>query len=120
MRVERKEPPREYTVGVRQQITIRDCGRVHLDDDEQLTFVHQGKEYDFTAKDWGFYITQSINARVKENGFRIALIKSLARSRFFLFAVNTDRMEEFHAYLQDDQLELVQWMDDLIAADAER
>lgn len=113
MKLELKEPPREYTVGVRQQITIKDCGKIHLEDDEQVTFVHEGKEYDFAAKNWGFYITQSINARVKENGFRIALIKNPARSRCFLFAVNTDRMPNFNAYLREEQLELVQWMDEI-------
>ena len=51
MRIELKNPPRTYTVGVDKHITISDCGRVYLNNDEQLTFVNpSGKETDFSAK----------------------------------------------------------------------
>ena len=40
-------------------------------------------------KNWGFYISQSINSRVKA-GFKIALVKNIY-NRFYLMAVSNNK-----------------------------
>ena len=86
MRVDRKDPPRTFMVG--QGVEIKDCGRVSLDADEQLTFVTEsGAEYDVARKDWGFYASPSLNGRLKQFGLRGVLIQNKESKRYFLLLV---------------------------------
>lgn len=56
---------------------IADHGKIFLEADEQITFVtKEGEEYDFVAKDWGFYATPSINKRITDEGFQTALVRN--------------------------------------------
>ncbi len=74
MRFEPVEPPRAFNVGIRGEVVMRDCGRISLDPDEQVTFLTEsGGEYDVARKDWGFYATPSINARLRDFGFGTVL-----------------------------------------------
>ncbi len=71
MRVERRDPPREFQVG---PVTISHCADVELEPDEQITLVSgSGTEYDIVRKSWGYYATPSTNRRLAEHGLRAAL-----------------------------------------------
>lgn len=99
-------------MGLKKQIEISDCGRVELGADEQVTFVTpSGKEYDVAAKSWGFYATPSINKRLREQGFKTALVKN-SRGRFYVMLVDPDRMAEFEAYLQEEKQAVEEWLDE--------
>ena len=77
MKFNEENPPREFKVGLDNQIVIKDCGTIHMKPDEQITFVtDDGKEYDVARKDWGFYATPSMNGRLKNFGFKTALVKN--------------------------------------------
>jgi len=107
-----KVPPRVFTVGNSGPIEMRDCGMVALDADEQLTFVtERGAEYDVARKDWGFYATPSLNGRLMQFGLRGVLIQNRATSRYFLLLVERGREPAFDAYLANENLRIVHWLD---------
>lgn len=104
-------PPRRFPVG-RSQTEMSDCGEIHLADDELVTFVTaSGKRYDVTAKDWGFYATPSVNGRLRDEGFRTALVRNSA-GRHYVMLVEADRLNDFHAYLARDDQHVVEWLDE--------
>lgn len=106
------EPPRQFRVGLDQSIEVSDCGRVHLEADEQVTFVTPtGREHDFVAKSWGFYATPSINGRLAQQGFKTALVRN-SQGRYYVLVVEEDRIEDFHEYLRIERQELCEWLDE--------
>ena len=70
MKFKTKNPPREYNVGIKKDITIKDCGTIFLSDNEQVTFLTDSNaEYDI-CKIWGFYATPSLNSRLLKIWFQ--------------------------------------------------
>jgi 2-polyprenyl-3-methyl-5-hydroxy-6-metoxy-1,4-benzoquinol methylase len=112
MKVEYKKPPRKFKVGKEEAIEISDCGEIHLSENEMVTFVNpQGKRYDFTAKNWGFYATPSINIRLKDEGYKTALVRN-SQGRFFIMVVDENKVAAFRKYLSKDNQTLVVWLDE--------
>ena len=112
MRFEELNPPRRFRVGQQGEIEISDCGRVHLQPEEMVTFVTPGgREYDVAAKDWGFYATPSVNARLLDQGFKTALVRN-RQGRYYVTIVEIQGMECFLAYVRDQQQELCEWLDE--------
>jgi Zn/Cd-binding protein ZinT len=109
MKFKENQPPRVFQVGT--DIQISDCGKVELEANEMLTFVSDGKEYDFTAKSWGYYVTSSINGRVARNGYKTALVKN-SLGKYFIMAVKNDKVKDFELYLAEDGQELLEWLDE--------
>ena len=113
MHVTEQKPPRKFRVGLDKSVELSDCGKVHLKPDEQVTFVTpEGREHDFCAKSWGFYATPSVNGRLKDQGFKTALVKN-SLGRFYIMVVDKDKLKEFEGYLQSDANHVVQWLDEL-------
>jgi hypothetical protein len=105
-------PPRHFRVGRRGQITLSDCARVELDADEQVTFVTQaGREYDVARKGWGFYATPSTNGRLRDFGWRSALVRN-PEGRHSVMLIEVDRQAEFDTYAREETLTVVCWLDD--------
>ena len=76
MKVYRKKTPRNFLVSKKNNIYLKDVGKVNLGINENLTFTSSGsKQYEVCRKDWGYYATPSINSRLKKNGFKTALAK---------------------------------------------
>jgi hypothetical protein len=112
MKFEELNPPRKFRVGRQSEIEVSDCGRVHLLPDEMVTFVTAGgREYDVGAKDWGFYATPSVNARLRDQGFKTALVRN-RQGRYYVMLVELDRMKQFLEYVRDHQQELCEWLDE--------
>lgn len=106
------EPPRLFTVGAGKEIEIRDCGRVRLEPDEQITFVTQsGTEFDLARKDWGYYATPSLNGRLTSFGLRGVLIKNRDTLRYFVLLVENGKEELFENYCQIENLAVISWLD---------
>lgn len=105
-------PPRIFRVGAGKDIEIRDCARIELSPDEQVTFLTpSGAEYDVLRKDWGYYATPSLNGRLKDSGLRSALAKG-PTGRFYLFLVEAGKEPEFSAYLAAERHVVIAWLDD--------
>lgn len=110
MRVDRKDPPRLFRVGTDARIAISDVADVHLEANEQVTFVTEaGSRYDCVRKDWGFYATPSINRRLRNEGFRTALVKN-RQGLVFVMLVERGKHELFVRYCQQEEQTVVEWL----------
>jgi len=119
MKFQSMEPPRIFTVGHNREIELKDCGRLELEPDEQVTFVTpSGSEYDVARKSWGYYATPSLNHRLPRLGLKPALVRS--GDRLYLLLVEAGKEEEFHAYLAANRMEVVQWLNEGAAHEAAR
>ena len=75
MKIIEKNPPRLFTAGTEGNSPISECREVYLDPDEQVIFAtSSGKNYDFAARQWGFYATPSVNGRLAKEGFKTTLV----------------------------------------------
>lgn len=120
MRVEVKDPPREFEVG-RHGDRLRHCADVALGPDEQVTFVREsGAEYDVVGKDWGYYATPSLNGRLRDHRLRAVLTLNTA-GRLYVLLVESGHEARFEAYVEREGMRTVCWLDDDAAvADAVR
>lgn len=110
MRVRLRKRPRVFTAG---GVKISDCGSVFLKPDELVTFVTpSGRRYDIAAKRWGFYATPSVNARLKKEGFRTALVRN-GNGRYFVMLVEKNRIDLFKSYLKRQGSAVREWLDEL-------
>jgi hypothetical protein len=108
MRVGRIEPPREFAVG---DVVMRHCADVELEPDEQITLVTEsGTEYDIARKAWGYYATPSMNRRLAGHGLRAALTAN-ADGRIAVVLVERGHEGEFDAYLAEQRMRVVAWLD---------
>ena len=77
MKIFKKNPPRKFKPSPIKNIILKDCAKIYLKSNEQVTFVTDKKqEYDVCKKDWGFYATPSINGRLKFFNFKTALVQN--------------------------------------------
>jgi SAM-dependent methyltransferase len=105
------DPPREFSTGRGDPIVIKDCGRLQLAADEQITFVTEsGAEYDVARKTWGFYATPSINGRLLNFGLRAVLVRSYV-GKYYLFLVERGQELELERYLAKEKNDIVRWLD---------
>ncbi|MDP2076971.1 MAG: hypothetical protein Q8J85_02905 [Sulfuricurvum sp.] len=97
---------------------IKDFGKIYLADGEMISFVTpNGKEYDFSAKEWGFYATPSINSRLKKEGFKTALVVN-ENNQLYVMSVDVEKMEVFKMYLmQNHDNRIICWLDDFFKSD---
>lgn len=111
MKLQRIDPPRTFVCGVHGDVSIRDCARIELEPDEQVTFLTDaGAEYDVARKSWGFYATPSLNARLVGFGLRGALVENWLGRRFVLL-VERGHEGELETYLAREQNRVVEWLD---------
>jgi len=113
MKIEPKNPPRKFKVGKSEnKIVISDLGDLYLSPDEQITIVtDNGKRHDFACKDWGFYSTPSINGRLKNEGFKCALVENL-HGQVYVMSVEKDRIALFEKYCADENQTILEWLDE--------
>lgn len=111
MKLHAIEPPRRFEVGFGETIVMRDCGRLELEPDEQVTLTTEsGAEYDVARKDWGFYATPSLNARLTGFGLRGVLVRNRL-GRYFVLLVERGREQSFERYVEIEDLRVVTWLD---------
>ncbi len=111
MRYKPIEPPRTFEVGLSETIELKDCARIELAADEQVTFVSaSGSEYDLVRKSWGYYATPSLNNRLVRCGLRGVLVKNRL-GHYFVLLVERGRTGAFEQYLEAEQLAIVSWLD---------
>ena len=112
MKFKSSNPPRIFKVGKDKKISISDMGDIHLEPDEQVTFVtDNGDRHDFCRKNWGFYATPSINSRLKNENFITALVVN-KKSHIYIMVVEKSKVKEFRKYLKDDDLTVISWFGD--------
>ncbi len=113
MRPALKDKPREFGAA---GLTIKDFGQLFLEAQEMVTLVSPGgRECDVTAMSWGFYLAPSLNARLRDQRFKTALVRN-SQGRLFLNAVEMDKMALFEQYLTEQNSHILCWLDDWDAA----
>lgn len=110
MRLRLKKIPREFDGG---GVTIKDFGKLQLKENEMISIVSKNKrKYDVTAKEWGFYLASSINSRLKNQGFKVALVLN-DQGKLFINAVEIDKIDLFKRYLKKGRSgRIVCWLDE--------
>lgn len=109
MKLTVQDPPREFTPCP--AIRIKDCAKIELDANEQVTFVTPaGAEYDVARTAWGFYATPSLNGRLAKFGLRALLVKSLAE-KYYLLLVEEGKEVDLQRYLDVEGHVIVCWLD---------
>jgi hypothetical protein len=111
MQFDPKQPPRKFEVGYDKKGTIADCGTMRLAADEQITFVTEdGREYDVTRKNWGFYAAPSLNSRLARFRLRAVLVKNRV-DNYFVLLVEAGKEAAFDEYVAGEPLQIVTWLD---------
>ena len=107
------DPPRTFEAGYEYKRTISDCGKIHLEADELVTFVTKnGGEYDVTRKSWGFYATPSTNARLVSFGLHACIARN-REGRLFILLVEKGKEDDFDTYMTQERMSIVHWLDTL-------
>jgi len=113
VKIEQKNPPRTYRCGVHGQIEIKDCARIELDPDDQVTFVtDSGTEYDVARKIWGYYATPSMNSRLPTHGLHPVLAMNGSGS-YFVLLIETGHETACQEYLTEEGMTIVAHLDDV-------
>jgi len=113
MRNELVDAPRGFNpIG---DINLRDFGKVILDTDEQISISDGEIVNDITKKEWGFYITNSVNDTLKQQKVRTAIVLSPygGTNKVFIQLVREDKMEEYKEYLKKYNSTVVLWADEM-------
>jgi len=115
MKQDLHEPPREFSPYP--GIVLRDLGDVWLAPDEQLTFrTPSGAGNDIVRKEWGFYLTNSLNATLRSQGLKTALVASGAgEPRLYVLMVEARKLDAFESYLAQSGMRLIVWLDEWAA-----
>ena len=109
MRLDIKATPREFQAA---GITIKDFGKLFLAEHDMVSMVSPGgKECDFTAMSWGFYLAPSLNSRLRAQGFKVALVRN-QQGRLFLNAVEVEKLALFQQYLNAQDSKVLCWLDE--------
>ena len=110
MKFKIKKTPRNFTP--LKGIDLKDCGKIFLNNDEQITFqFDSNSSNDIVKKNWGFYLTNSINKTLLKNNFRTALVFSKNYNRLFINIVHKKKIIEFKKYLKIQNSEVILWLD---------
>lgn len=113
MKINCKNPPRSFKVGVDSLITLNDMGDVCLDVNQQITFITEDKkEYDVCRKEWGYYATPSVNDRLKRFGFKTALVQN-SKGQVYIMIVEKEKLELFQQYLLRENNQVLNWLDEI-------
>ena len=113
MEIDAFSNPRRFSVGVA-DIELSHVANIVLEPDEMVTFVSAGnREYDLTAKEWGYYATPSVGKRLREFGMRAALMRNVDTRQVFVVLVFDDQVVSWKNYMQEERQELVMWLDEL-------
>ena len=103
MKLRVNDPPRTFSIGRGDPITIKDCAHIELEPNEQVTFVTaDGKQYDVARKAWGFYATPSLNARLLDFKLRAVLVRS-PTAKYYVMLVERGKEKDLEAYLAAEQ-----------------
>ena len=110
MRSDFQDKPRVFSVN---GIDCKDFGKLHLDEDEMVSLLaDNGKECDITAKDWGYYLGPSLNGRLRNQGYKTALVIN-EFNKLFVMVVDRDKIEAFKKYVKTNQdNRIVCWLDE--------
>jgi len=111
MKFDIHQPPREFSTAP--GLKLKDMGDLHLDVDEQVTVrLTPDRGNDVVRKPWGFYLTNSLNGTLQDQGIKTALVENRDSRRTYVMLVDQCRLAEFNAYLAEYGMHIVRWLDE--------
>lgn len=113
MKFDIQNPPRVFEP--MEGIKLKDMGNISLEPNEQVSLTdEEGMTNDIVRKEWGYYITNSLNDNLARKGFKTALVMSQVTqpARSYITLVEAKRIDSFLAYLKDYKMVLVAWLDE--------
>ena len=109
MKIIKNKPPRKFKLN--KSIVLKDCGKIYLEPNEQVTFVtKKKKEYDVCKKNWVFYATPSINGRLQSFNFKTTLIKNIISKKIYLFLTEEGEEKKLYKYLMKENCKILKWL----------
>ena len=112
---------RKFLVGKKKNIMLKDVGSIFLNSNENVTFkTLKKKEYDICKKNWGFYVTPSLNKRLIKFGYRAALVKSKDFNTYAILIVEKEKKNLFFKYLKGQNMFLICWLNNRNLSKIER
>lgn len=88
------------------KLILKKTADIQLLNNEFITFKDKNKEYDFSKKNWGYYISPSLNNRLKKNSYVVVIIKNKL-NRFFLCGVKKTEKKSFTSYLKETEQKVI-------------
>jgi len=110
MKIKINKKARKFTVGIK-KTTLKNFGKIYLNNNEQITFIKKKSEFDIVKKNWGYYATPSVNKRLKKFNFRTFLTKNSFKS-IFIMIVHKEKIKEFKKYLNEDKIKIIKEITD--------
>ena len=112
VKIKISKKPRIFKVGEENKIKIKEVGFVYLKNNEQITIINENKKkYDFVKKSWGYYATPSVNGRLKNEGFKTALVKN-SFNKYYIMVVDQKKIKIFRNYCKKENQTIIEWMDE--------
>lgn len=102
---------REFSVGCKKDIVIKDQGKIYLSDNEQITLMtSKNNEFDIVKKDWGYYATPSLNGRLKKFNLRSVLVRNES-DQYYILMVERGLEDSFKQYIHEEKQKIICWLD---------
>ena len=100
-----KKIKRSWTVGNKKDIVITEKLKIKLNDNEQVSFVGKKSKtnYEICKKNWGYYISPSIDKRLKDYGHVVYITKN-KDGQVYLMAVDLKKINKFILYCKKEKL----------------
>jgi len=116
MLIDEIQPPRAFEIGAKRVVTINHTANIELDSNEQVTFVgSQGSEVDVVKKEWGYYLTPSINKRLKKFEIATYLVQN-RKGNIFIMSVENGKDDEFQEYIKYTNQKIIINLSDIYCA----
>lgn len=91
----------------KEKLFLKHVANINLNNNEVITFVDKGDEYDVVKKAWGYYATPSINKRLVNNNFLTFLVKNKKTNGLFIFLVKKNKVKLFKDYIKKQNIKIV-------------
>ena len=92
-------------MGKKENIKIYEKAKIELNQNEQISFIDKNgcDIYEICKKTWGFYLSPSINKRLKNYNHKIYLTKDKF-NKVFIMAVSLNQIKKFKFYCKSENL----------------
>lgn len=116
MKIKKLVPAREFEVGADKKITISHAANIELEPNEQITFMStNGSEVDFVRKEWGYYLTPSINKRLESFDLTTYLVQN-SRGHIYVMTIENGFMGSFLEYIDQTNQKIIINLSDIYCA----
>jgi hypothetical protein len=116
MKIHSNDPPRQFLIGAHHKVTIEHVANIKLESNEQVTFVGpENTEVDVVKKEWGYYLSPSINKRLNNFGLTTFLVQN-SRGNIFVMSVEPGGVAKFEQYLSETNQKVIFNLSDVYCA----